>query len=454
MKDYFIQNIFIKDVRDIKELEIPLDKNKRKHLIITGKNGCGKTSTLLEINNLLNKLISNGFGTIEQKQKYIKSYGNNIEDYEKQIESHNKQINIQLKQKKQLLNTSISNKQLFQIESNIKSYNVNILNAKKQISSLKNAIIDLQKQIDNFSKVDLIFSNENEVYKNIVNGTFILAYFKAKRENKQTVPQTPTKQSFQTKYDTNFELNKTFLQYMLNLKTTQAFAQIRNDNIEVEEIGKWFDNFEKSLKTIFDKDELKFVFYDKEFKFKIEYEGKSFGLNELSDGYSSLLAILTELILRMEAHKVKAYDMQGVVLIDEIETHLHVELQKKILPFLVSFFPRIQFVVTTHSPFVLSSLTDAVICDLEKRLVTEDLSGHSYESLVDTYFDTDKYSQDVKEKLKKYKEFTLKDIDNRLEKSEFKEYLKLEIFFENLPKYKNEEIGFQFNRIQQLKLGA
>ncbi|MEA2012738.1 MAG: AAA family ATPase, partial [Verrucomicrobiota bacterium] len=98
-----------------------------------------------------------------------------------------------------------------------------------------------------------------------------------------------------------------------------------------------------------------------------EYAGKSFGLNELSDGYSSLLAVLTELILRMEAHNASNYDMQGVVLIDEIETHLHVELQKKVLPFLVSFFPKIQFIVTTHSPFILSSLSNAVICDLEKK---------------------------------------------------------------------------------------
>lgn len=39
-------------------------------------------------------------------------------------------------------------------------------------------------------------------------------------------------------------------------------------------------------------------------------------------------------------------------LVDEIETHLHVDLQKKVLPFLISFFPKIQFIVTTHSPFV------------------------------------------------------------------------------------------------------
>jgi predicted ATP-binding protein involved in virulence len=156
----------------------------------------------------------------------------------------------------------------------------------------------------------------------------------------------------------------------------------------------------------------------------------------------------------VEATESRYLDVEGIVLIDEIETHLHVELQKNILPLLTNFFPNIQFIVTTHSPFVLQSIENSVVYDLEKQIRVEDLSGHSYESLVDTYFDTDKYSDEVKEKLKKYKELTLKDIDNRLEREEFKEYIKLEMFFENLPKYKNEEIGFQFNRIQQLKLGA
>ena len=445
MKDYFIEKVIIKDVRDIRNLEIPLDNSKRKHLIITGKNGCGKTSTLLEINNLLNKLINNGFKTIEQSLLHIKSYEKNIESYKKNIKNYKKQIDFQLKQKEQLNQSSNLNTQLFQIENNIKSYNTNIVNAEKQIRSFRNNIINFQKKIDNFSKVDLTFSNSTKVYENIVNGTFILASFKAKRENKQTVPQTPTKQTFQTKYDTDFELNKTFLQYMLNLKTTQAFAQIRNDNLKVKEIAKWFDNFENSLKTIFDKAELEFVFYDKEFKFKIEYEGKSFGLNELSDGYSSLLAILTELILRMEAHKVKAYDMQGVVLIDEIETHLHVDLQKKILPFLVSFFPRIQFIVTTHSPFVLSSLSNAVICDLEKRLVTEDLSSYSYDALIESYFDSDKYSQELKDKIEIFEK--LADRDD-LSDNEKDEYYKLKKYFDTVPTFMSDELAVKLNEIK------
>jgi len=130
---------------------------------------------------------------------------------------------------------------------------------------------------------------------------------------------------------------------------------------------------------------------------------KPFGFNELSDGYSAFLSIVKELLLRMEAHRNhrKAYDMEGIALIDEIETHLHVDL-KKILPFLITVFPNIQFEISTRSPFVLSSIGNAVICDLENRFITKDLSGYSYDALIESYFDSDKYSYELKGKLSEY----------------------------------------------------
>lgn len=94
----------------------------------------------------------------------------------------------------------------------------------------------------------------------------------------------------------------------------------------------------------------------------------------------------------------------GIVLIDELETHLHIELQKKILPFLTEFFPRLQFIVTTHSPYILNSIPNARAYDLEKHIELENLSVYSSEDLAEAYFDTDEYSEVLKEKLEKYKE--------------------------------------------------
>ncbi len=100
MNNYFIENIEIKENKYIQKLEISLSKEKRRHLIFTGKNGSGKTTTLKEINILLNKLINNGFTTVQNNINNIKSFekatiqqNNQIENYKKQIEQQNNQKN-------------------------------------------------------------------------------------------------------------------------------------------------------------------------------------------------------------------------------------------------------------------------------------------------------------------------------------------------------------------------
>lgn len=106
----------------------------------------------------------------------------------------------------------------------------------------------------------------------------------------------------------------------------------------------------------------------------IRQEGREpFEFSEQSDGYSSVIYIVSDLILRMDKNwlldeEISQYNAQGIVLIDELETHLHIELQKKILPFLTKFFPNIQFIVTTHSPYILNSISNTKAYDLEKHV--------------------------------------------------------------------------------------
>ena len=100
------------------------------------------------------------------------------------------------------------------------------------------------------------------------------------------------------------------------------------------------------------------------FSFHIKEKNRElFDFNTLSSGYAAILDIVLDLIVRMEkkTNKSFVFDMQGVVLIDEIETHLHLELQKNILPMLTTIFPNIQFIVSTHSPLILNSLEDVLL---------------------------------------------------------------------------------------------
>jgi predicted ATP-binding protein involved in virulence len=105
-------------------------------------------------------------------------------------------------------------------------------------------------------------------------------------------------------------------------------------------------------------------------------------------------------------------------------------LQKKVLPFLSTMFPHIQFIVTTHSPFVLSSIENAVICDLENKTVSEDFSAYSSCILVENYFGVDKYSTVVKTKIANFTQLLEKQNRTDVETSELKQ---LTEYINNLP---------------------
>ncbi|WP_437993899.1 AAA family ATPase [Sorangium sp. So ce145] len=101
----------------------------------------------------------------------------------------------------------------------------------------------------------------------------------------------------------------------------------------------------------------------------VELNGTRLDVAQLSDGEKCLLAMAGDLARRMAlaAPKIEnPLDHPAVVLIDEIELHLHPGLQRVILPRLQKVFPRAQFIITTHSPQVLSSLHAANVRVLER----------------------------------------------------------------------------------------
>ncbi len=68
---------------------------------------------------------------------------------------------------------------------------------------------------------------------------------------------------------------------------------------------------------------------------------------------------------------------------------------------------------------MLSSISNAVICDLEKRFVTKDLSAYSYDALIESYFDNDKYSREIKRKIDRFEKLSEKDKLSNSEKMSF-----------------------------------
>lgn len=243
-----------------------------------------------------------------------------------------------------------------------------------------------------------------------------------------------------------------FLQHLVNLKVEKSFARDDNDLETVSKIDRWFDWFELSLRDIFDASSLRLEFDRKNFSFNIHQDGREmFDFNTLPDGYASIMFVVTDLLMRIKAPIRKSYDIQGVVLIDELEAHLHLDMQKKIFPFLTRFFPRIQFIVTTHSPFVLNSIENGVIYDLENhKSIDESLVGYPYDGIVEGYFETDKYSAAIKEKIETYE--TLVNQSKRSEAEEDR-MMELRRYLRTIPGDLAPELAARFQQIELKRKG-
>lgn len=370
--EHFITEIDIKKLRHISDIKIELSSENMQHLLLTGKNGSGKTSLLIALSEILGDMCD------ESEM----SYKNDLET-------------------------------------------------------------GIEIAINKGDEINQLFQNEK----------FIVAYFQADRKTVIEQPTGVEDVKLGKIYDIDDNPGEILLKYMVHLKTQQAYALNEKDDNTVEKIKDWFIRFENALKILLDDSSINLEYDYKKYDFKIHQAGrKAFNFNELSDGYSSVIYIVSDLMLRMDRNWLLKdekclYDEEGIVLIDELETHLHIELQKKILPFLTSFFPNIQFIITTHSPYILNSVNNATAFDMEHHIELDNLSAFSAEDLAEAYFDVDIYSEQLKRKISRYNQLVNKKTDSADEKAE---RAKLRFELKNsFKRFENTELAELFSEIEK-----
>ena len=356
MEHIFITNLTIKKIRHLKNIFIPLSEERIRHVILTGKNGSGKTSVVETLAGYLDIIIGG-------------SRENSFKNYQKELD------------------------------------------------------INLNNKIDSIPELAWKYN-------------YILAYYKADRVFQAEQPRHVEKVQLKDSYELTEFPRTEFVKYLLDLKMTEALARTGNKTEKADEIHAWFVQLDQLLKQIFDDETVMVEFDEDTFEFHILQQGKEpFDFHTLSGGYQAVLDIVLDIMMRMQHQTKRSFDFKlpGIVLIDEIETHLHLELQRNILPFLTNFFPNIQFIVTSHSPFVLSSISNTVIYDLENQtLVEHGLGNVPYEGVVEGYFKVDKLSETLREKFDRYKDLVHKE---NLSDDEMSEIAELEFYLDEVPDY-------------------
>ncbi|MGP5175819.1 AAA family ATPase, partial [Psychrobacter immobilis] len=321
--------------------EVDIDVNG-KTLILTGGNGCGKTQLLnLVYDNLIDSIVERNNSTIQQLKQNISG----CEQAMKSVGPTNRGYDSWRSQKEE---------------------------AEKKIEKLENPPIGLSDLEDfiikytNFQAVLLQFEAGRK--SDILKPSSVVSISSLKNKDLETVSNRHKKTT----------TSSVFEEFLVTSKANQAFSEsktIDNDPLEAERIDRWFNKLEADLQDLFEDKQLKLKFKSDSFSFELHQPNKQpYTFQTLSSGFSSIMAIYADLITKVSLRSIEPEELTGIVIIDEIDAHLHVSLQKKILSFLTGAFPKVQFIVTTHSPFVVSSVKDAVIYDLSKLKQVEDLS--------------------------------------------------------------------------------
>lgn len=132
-------------------------------------------------------------------------------------------------------------------------------------------------------------------------------------------------------------------------------------------------------------------------------------LNNLSTGQSVLFNLFCTVMRYGEVGDIshRTDQMSGIVIIDEIDLHLHSDLQKEVLPKLIKLFPKIQFIITTHSPlFVLGMEAEFnndgfEILEMPTGNIIKAERFREFEKAYSYFKDTKKFEEDLEAQIKK-----------------------------------------------------
>lgn len=337
----YISQIHVNSCYTKQNFDVPKSAlNQFKHILITGKNGTGKTTILNCLGAQLNELKK----------------GRSVE---------------------------------------------NALNQLKGTLAANKSHAYVPKWLEQIALLEMInikyLSEEDTSIGNYPN--FIFSYFKAHRKVEFRNVETVVKEDAITKtiQDSNESENFSSLlkQYLVNRKVYEAFDYMNKRHDSISRSLVFFDSLTDTLKEILEDQHISLEFVQEDFEFYINLsDGRKITFNQLSEGFSAFFSIVIDLLIRVDHYRKEKNDYSiepyGIVLIDEPETHFHLSLQYNILPLITKLFPNIQLIVATHSPAVISSINNAIIFDLSKMNEVSDwVLGSSYSELMISHFGLD-----------------------------------------------------------------
>jgi len=238
-------------------------------------------------------------------------------------------------------------------------------------------------------------------------------------------PSLREKQRYWYKYTETFI--KKIEQIVRNDANRQDVAT-KNEGREIQIVTKTIEKFIKGYSNL----RLKRV---PRAHMLVDKNGETFNFEQLSDGEKNLIALIGDIARRLSIANPDSKNPlkgNGIILIDEVDLHLHPAWQRLVIPKLTELFPNCQFFVTTHSPQVLSHVKPENIFLLKNEnnelsySKPEESYGMTIDRVVELIMNEDVRPDEVKKKIDKlFEEIERNKIaDAKKILSELKKYLK------------------------------
>ena len=215
--------------------------------------------------------------------------------------------------------------------------------------------------------------------------------------------------SFLETADTNQLANWIASQNFRRLKAKEAGHHER-----AEQLARSVRDIEIVVAEIVDDPDFAFVITDEDDDVRIRWKGTVIRLGLLPDGLKSIVSWVSDLLMRLDRipwqDNTPVLQRKFLLLLDEVDIHLHPAWQRKVLPLAQRMFPNAQIIASTHSPFVVTSVDDARIITLGFRgqlsvvtSVTTPQIGVSYTAVLRSIFGIEsEFDIDTEQNLAKF----------------------------------------------------
>ncbi len=420
----------IKDFRGFRDCEITFSKSSNV-VVFIGVNGAGKSAILEAISILLNVLVKD---LCSQKKTSILSYKELSPD----------DINLKAKNYKldMVFSSHVKNFQIFRDKNLEDNYQISLVykilingTYRDFIKNIESSILESESELKLLDlPIFVYYSINRNVVDNIKND-------KAKHTNKYQEPQYL---AYENAFASHVNSFNTFVQWFKQEEDLENQLQkdnkdfnYRNKRLEVIRfaINKFLNVFEFAKFSNLRIERERIISYPISISqtsivssLIIDKDGQKFKFSQLSSGEKMMLSLVVDIARRLAIANPSLdnkLEGEGIVLIDEIDLHLHPQWQRKLLPALTHTFLNIQFIVTTHSPQVLSHLSRESVFLLEDNKISDReiyTEGRDSNSILQDAFQLPKYEKEYENKLREI--YRLIDNDDGKNAQELLEKLK------------------------------